>query len=140
MVSLPRSAVEALLEKNEASIKVYLYGLVRGEAEVAQISAELKLSQAQILEAFSLLEEAGLISLEAGSDRVRYLLGKEEAPLAADPYPDRGIQRDAAGAFFGSGAFLFGLQGVLRDFGGLRPFPASDFAAGGILHQHKPEG
>ena len=41
MVSLPRSAVEALLEKNEASIKVYLYGLVRGEAEVAQISAEL---------------------------------------------------------------------------------------------------
>lgn len=89
LVSLPRSAVEALLEKNEASIKVYLYGLVRGEAEVAQISAELKLSQAQILEAFSLLEEAGLISLEAGSGRVRYLLGKEEAPLAADPYPDR---------------------------------------------------
>ena len=43
LVSLPRSAVEALLEKNEASIKVYLYGLVRGEAEVAQISACLSL-------------------------------------------------------------------------------------------------
>ena len=58
VVSVPRFALETLLQKNESSIRVYLYGLVRGSAAPEQMAGELSLSRAQVLEALEQLEAA----------------------------------------------------------------------------------
>ena len=75
--------------RNEASIKVYLYGLMRSAAEAEQIApGDLRLTRAQVLEALESLQQAGLLAVEPGSGRVRYLLERAQPP-AANPYPDR---------------------------------------------------
>lgn len=88
-VSVPRFALEALLQKSEASIRVYLYGLVRGSVEMEQLASELGLSRAQALEALEQLEAAGLLRVESGGGRVQYLLSPAIPAAEADPYPDR---------------------------------------------------
>ena len=88
-VSVPRFAVEALLQKSEAGIRVYLYGLVRGSAEAEQMAGELGLSRAQVLEALEQLEAAGLLRVQAGGGKVQYLLQSAAPAPEADPYPDR---------------------------------------------------
>lgn len=89
VVSVPRFALETLLQKNESSIRVYLYGLVRGSAAPEQMAGELSLSRAQVLEALEQLEAAGLLRVEAGGGRVQYLLAAAPPAPEADPYPDR---------------------------------------------------
>lgn len=88
-VSVPRFALEALLQKSEASIRVYLYGLVRGSVEMEQLASELGISRAQALEALEQLEAAGLLRVESGGGRVQYLLSPATPAAEADPYPDR---------------------------------------------------
>ena len=88
-VSVPRFAVEALLQKSESSIRVYLYGLVRGSAEAEQMAGELGLSRAQVLEALEQLEAAGLLRVQAGGGKVQYLLQSAAPAPEADPYTDR---------------------------------------------------
>lgn len=88
LVCIPRDALAKLLTRNEASIKVYLYGLMRSAAEAEQMAGDLGLTRAQVLEALESLQQAGLLAVEPDSGRVRYLLERAQPP-AANPYPDR---------------------------------------------------
>jgi len=88
-VSIPKTAIESLLGTPAACAKLYLYGLVRREADMEQISSELDMKRQQVEEALECLERLGLIRTDIqGGTVLTYLRPEEQAEEALAVYED----------------------------------------------------
>lgn len=90
MVCIPAAAAEQLLAAPPACLKVYLYGLLRGSAELSQLCEELQLEQAQAADALTWLAEAGLLAAHSTDASVLLYAG---AAVPADRPPE--VYQDA---------------------------------------------
>ncbi len=80
-VSIPKAAVERLLGAPPACAKVYLFGLVRQQADMDQIASELEMKKEQVQEALEYLERLGLVETKAKSGtEISYSVAGEAAP------------------------------------------------------------
>ena len=83
MISLPVAAAEFLLTAPPACAKVYLYGLIRKDAELDKMAHELSLSRSEVLDAIDCLQNEGLIQI--GTDAYTQVLYRPTEPEAAPP-------------------------------------------------------
>ena len=92
MALVPKSAVESLLGAKEASIKLYLYGLIRENAEPEQIMRETNIDKTQLFDAIEDLQKRGLLSISFSNNTEAVYLNKEAKQRAGG---ESGLYKDA---------------------------------------------
>ena len=69
MICLPRGVAEALLGAPPVCLKLYIYGLLRGEGELTQMSEELGMPIEELDDGLQYLKERGFIA-SRGAERI----------------------------------------------------------------------
>ena len=77
MICLPRGVAEALLGAPPVCLKLYIYGLLRGEGELTQMSEELGMPIEELDDGLQYLKERGFIA-SRGASRIIYLAPEAE--------------------------------------------------------------
>lgn len=83
-ISIPREAAERLIKLPKECARVYVYGLLRREADLDQLMSELELSRNDVISAFDDLIDAKLLETDVAGGYA-YLVPEKEEELENSP-------------------------------------------------------
>jgi len=87
-VSIPKQAIDALIEASPAALRLYLFGLAHERADLSELTGALSLKREELLLAMEELENRGLLGICVQGETTFTYLAPAPVATNAPVYPD----------------------------------------------------